>query len=93
VCETGNTNIMLSPELKLDIANNNSSNNICEMNPESKKNYLEFGSGLWAYDDFNTEEDDQLWFDTWEGQIELSQDSSSPKKPQSINDLLLKIRQ
>ena len=25
VCETGNTNIMLSPELKLDIANNNSS--------------------------------------------------------------------
>jgi Rab11 family-interacting protein 3/4 len=59
------------------------------MNPESKKNYLEFGSGLWAYDDFNTEEDDQLWFDTWEGQIELSQDSSSPKKPQSINDLLL----
>ena len=28
-------------------------------------------------------------FDTWEGQIELSQDSSSPKKPQSINDLLL----
>ena len=37
--------------------------NICEMNPESKKNYLEFGSGLWAYDDFNTEEDDQLWFD------------------------------
>ena len=33
------------------------------MNPESKKNYLEFGSGLWAYDDFNTEEDDQLWFD------------------------------
>ena len=31
-------------------------------------------------------------FDTWEGQIELSQDSSSPKKThQSINDLLLEV--
>ena len=31
-------------------------------------------------------------FDTWEGQIELSQESSSPKKThQSINDLLLEV--
>ena len=31
-------------------------------------------------------------FDTWEGQIELSQDTSSPKKThQSINDLLLEV--
>lgn len=25
--------------------------------------------------DWNSEEEDQLWFDTWEGQIELSADS------------------
>ena len=33
---------------------------------------------------------DQLWFDTWEGQIELSSQDLSPKKHHSaISDLLL----
>ena len=64
------------------------------MNSDSTKNYLDSstGAGLWAYDDFlNNEDDDQLWFDPWEGQIELSTDLS-PKKHgavESINDLLL----
>ena len=38
----------------------------------------------------NTLTKDQLWFDTWEGQIELSSQDLSPKKHNSaISDLLL----
>ena len=63
------------------------------MNSDSTKNYLDSstGAGLWAYDDFNNEDDevDQLWFDPWEGQIELSTDLSPKKQGESINDLLL----
>ena len=66
------------------------------MNSDSKDNFIDSNTGslssCWVnYDDFNIEDDqDQLWFDTWEGQIELSSQNLSPKKHQSaINDLFL----
>merc|ERR1712156_1267369 len=66
------------------------------MNSDSKDAFIDSNSGslnnCWVnYDDFTNDDDqDQLWFDTWEGQIELSSQDLSPKKHHSaISDLLL----
>lgn len=42
-----------------------------------------------AADEFNEDDDDQLWFDPWEGQIELSSHEVVGSKAQQSSDFIL----